>query len=243
MTFYKRAWSDKGQLLANQDGSYIDAWLEKVFGTQAPQHAKAYYTKKDIFQIYNSIRISEIYKSLLDTYLPHIKEMINIGMPTKIENGYIYFGNERRPYNRIISTIPADVLHPITGRKSTFKTKDIHYLHLYTEELDFEGANQVLVCDHGIDFFKVVNIAPNRYLLYFLKDIQHPGTYMQAFLKNFEIIDGTMVKQALMLGDILDVTSLNRESIYPIGGYAKWDYCQDVGSGILQLLTLLDGGK
>ena len=126
---------------------------------------------------------------------------------------------------------------------SNFRADNVHYLHLFTTDLNFEGANQVMVVDNNIDFYKVVNIAPDRYLFYFLKDIAHPGVYMQTFLKNFEIIDGTMVKRALMLGDKQDCSIYKSESIYPIGGYAEWDHCLDVGSSILRLLTFLDNGK
>ena len=242
-TFYKRAWSVNGQLYTNSDGLYIKAWLQKVFGDDEPGHAYSYYHKKDIFQIYNNIRISEIYNSLLDKYIGHLKENIKIGQPLKIREGYIYFNEGRKPYDKIISTIPAPALYELTGRKSLLKAKDVHYLHLYSDELDFEGANQVLVADSNIEFYKAVNIAPSRYLLYFLNDIQHPGNYMQKFLKNFEIIDGTMVKQALMMGDSIDVKIFNQDSIYPVGGYAIWDYCLDVGSCILRLLNVLDNGR
>lgn len=242
-TFYKRSWSINGELITNGDMTIVEGWLEKVFGDNSPNHASAYYHKKDVFQIYDHIRITELYKSLLDSYMSEIKNNINLGQPTKISNGYIYFGENRKPYNKIISTIPAFVLNDLFFKNIQLKTKDIHYLHLYSEEIDLEGANQVLVCDKHIDFYKVVNIAPSRYLFYFLNDVKHPGIYMQSFIRNFEIIDGTMVKQALMLGNMVNNKKLNDENVYPIGGYAEWDHCLDVGSCILRLLSVLDNGK
>jgi len=240
---YKRAWSLSGILQTNSDGLQIRPWIDKTFGQDQPDHAYAYFFKNDIFQIYDDIRVSEIYKSLLDRHMLTLKSNASLGAPTKISNGYIYFGNERKPYDKIISTIPADILASLTGRASEFRANDVHFLHLHTTDLNFEGANQVMVVDNSIDFYKVVNIAPDRYLFYFLKDIPHPGIYMQTFLKNFEIIDGTMVKRALMLGNRQDSAIYNTESIYPIGGYAEWDHCLDVGSSILRLLTFLDNGK
>lgn len=240
--FYKRSWSLNGILSTNGDSIVINDWLDKVYGNDVPGQSLPYYLQKDIFQIYNNVRISEIYKALLDLYLPMLKQNSTAGMPTSIKDGYIYFGEERKPYDNIISTIPADVLYGLTGRNSLLKTKDLHYLHLYTEELDFEGANQIMVADRNIEFFKVSNIAPSRYLFYFLNDILHPGIYMQNFLKKFEIIDGTMVKQALTLGNTIDIGILKKENIHPIGSYAVWDPCLDVASCFLRLLNTLDTG-
>lgn len=241
--FYKRSWSEMGSLITNPNESVIDRWSQKVFGTATPSHLSSYYYKKDIFSIYNNIRITEIYQSLLNNYMQMLKDNSKLGLPTKIENGYIYFGDDRKPYNKIISTIPIDALCKLCNRVCNVKSRDIHYIHLYSQEIDFEGANQVHVCDQNIDFYKVVNIAPQRYLFYFLKDILNPGIYMQAYLKNFEIIDGTMIKQALMLGDIIKTDYFNSQSIYPIGGYGEWDYCLDVGSSMLRLLNFLDNGN
>lgn len=241
--FYKRSWSDNGILTTNGETQVIDKWLQKVYGSLAPSQCQSYYHKKDIFQIYNDIRISEIYKALLDAYTPMLKENAAVGLPTKIHNGYIFFGpDDRRPYNNIISTIPADVLYGLIGRQSLLKTRDTHYIHLFTDDLDFEGANQVMIADANIDFYKAVNIAPSRYLFYFLKDIQHPGIYMQNFIKKFEIIDGTMVKQAVIQGEMVDPSVFKNENIHPVGSYASWDPCLDVSSCFLRLLNSLDTG-
>ena len=111
-----------------------------------------------------------------------------------------------------------------------------YYFHIETTDLDFEGASQVLVVDGKFDFYKVSNIAANRYLFYFLRDIPIPGPYFMQFLKKFEIIDGTRIDSALPLGERPDLKHLEAMNVHCVGMFAEHDAFLDVGSSLIKML-------
>ena len=45
-----------------------------------------------------------------------------------------------------------------------------------------------------------------------------------------------MVENAIPLGAMPQISSLEDNGIFCVGSYAQWDWCSDVGSNILRLL-------
>ena len=58
------------------------------------------------------------------------------------------------------------------------------------------------------------------------------------FMRNFDIIDGTSVTEALPIGQPPDVTDIESLGIQCVGGNAQWDWCMDISSCIIKLLRI-----
>ena len=200
-----------------------------------PPQAEPYYSTRMQFSVYD-IRLNQLYDSLLHNYMDELKEETAKGEVTSIGDHYFVRNGERVDFDNAISTIPLDSLCDFMGAHHDLQSKPVHYLHVKTNDLDFEGANQVLVADSLFSFFKVTNVAPDRYLIYSHEDIPQPGAYFMAFMPKFDIIDGTSIKNAITLGSIPNMTNIHEKGVFCVGSYAEWDWCADVGTCIIRLL-------
>lgn len=239
---YKRAFSVGGELVKSFDEGLYDQFLAKTFGASFPRHAKAYDKDRMTFSVYD-IRVNQLYKNLQEKNIEHLKLEADKGQVTEIGPHYLIRGGERVDFENAVSTIPLNVLCQLMGREVELPSKDLHYLHIHTKSLDFEGANQVLVVDNLFSFFKATRIAPHRYLIYCHEEIPNPGEYFMYFLKDFDLIDGTSIKEAMPLGSAPDTTKLEDGSgIHCIGSNAQWDWCADVGSCLLRIIKYANRG-
>ena len=232
---YKRSWSIMGDLKSEYDEALCTVWLSKIFSGNYPQHALAYYKDRQILSVYD-IRANELYERLLNKHMPSIAEEYKKGKVTKIGDHKIERGNHIIEYDKIVSTIPLYALLEFMGKKANLEYKPINYIHLYSEHLDFEGANQTLVVDNNIDFFKVSNISKNKYLFYFHENVVNYGAYLMNYIKDFDILDGTVVGDAIPVGSMPNLDTLEKDDIFCVGSYAQWDWCADVGSNIKRLI-------
>jgi hypothetical protein len=176
-------------------------------------------------------------------YVDELKAESNKGKVTEIGDHYIVRNGNRVDFDDAISTIPLDALYNLMRKPHNLSAKTIHYLHVKTDNLDFEGANQMLVADGNIDFFKVSNISPGRYLFYCHNDIQHPGVYLMQFMQQFDIIDGTSIQGVIPIGNMEPIEFLSNNGIYCIGSSAQWDWCMDVGSCAIRLIEYAQSRK
>jgi hypothetical protein len=187
------------------------------------------------FDVYD-IRVNELYNNLLEKYKQDIARGLAFGKLQKILNKTLIFDEKRVDYDRVVSTIPLNVLLNYAGASHNLQAKPAHFIHVFTKHLDFEGNNQVLVADSVFPFFKVSNIAQDRYLFYFREEIENPGKFFMAFLKDFDILDGTRIDDYIVLGNMPKLDILEDIDVMCVGSYAQWDSCMDVGSCILRLL-------
>ncbi len=233
---YRRAWSVGGHLYPNWDKGLCDSWLAKVFGQHVPPQSSVYYANRMNLPIYN-LRTNQLYQSLLATYENDLKSEVAKGKVTEIGNHYFVRGGVKEDFDNVVSTIPLDALRGLMGLPQIeLLSKTLHYYHVQTENLDFEGFNQLLVTDALFDFYKASVISPGRYLLYCHNEIHNPGIYFMPILKSFEILDGTSVAQALPMGPVPKLDALEALDIFCVGSSAQWDWCMDLGSCILRLL-------
>lgn len=232
---YRRAWSIGGEVFSEYDPSICKDWLSKIFGSRVPPHSEPYHRNHMTSFVYD-LRVNELYQSLVNENLQELKSESAKGTVTEIGQHYFIRNGQREDFDRAISTIPLDALCRLMGRPMDLPAKTLHYLHLYTEHLDFEGFNQLLVVDDMFSFFKATNVAKNRYLIYCHEEIPNPGAYFMGFMPKFDIIDGTSLERALPMGMMPKLTNLERDGIYCVGSYAQHDWCMDVGSCILRLL-------
>lgn len=238
---YRRAWSIKGHLLSQYDKGLCQDWLHKVFGSQVPPQSEPYYRSKMLQSVYD-IRVNGLYYNLATEYMEELRSEASFGVPTTIGQHHLIRNGVRLDFDNCVSTIPLQALYKLMGSAVQLPSKTLHYLHIETEHLDFEGANQLQVVDPIFDFYKVTNISPNRYLLYMHNDVPDPGVYLMNFIPKFEIIDGTSVAEALPLGPIPKLDTIDAAGIFCVGSNAQWDWCMDVGSCILRLLRYAGRG-
>lgn len=236
---YTKAWSVNGGLAKQYDKELCHSWLYKIFGQSTPTQSQAYMTGHMEFFVYD-LRLNQLYQRLMEMYASDIGKGIALGQVSEIGDHYINVGGKKLEFSECISTIPLNSLCKQIGIKHNLKAKTLHYLHIETDDLDFEGSNQVLVVDHTFDFFKVTNVAPKRYLIYSHIDIPNPGVYFMQFMNKFEIIDGTSISDALPSGEVPQMPIIEKMGITCVGSNAQWDWCMDVSSCIIRLLRLAD---
>lgn len=232
---YKRAWSIAGQIISDYSSGLCSDWLSKLFGTVIPPQSEIYHSNRMNLFVYD-IRVNGLYQSLVNEFLSDLKEEAAKGAVTAVGDHFFIRDGNRIDFDHAVSTIPLDALCKLMNVNVELPSKTLHYLHVETDTLDFEGFNQLLVVDSPISFFKVANISKNRYLFYCHEDIPTPGVYLMAFTPRFEIIDGTSIENALPMGHTPKLDNVERAGIYCVGSYAQWDWCMDVGSCIMRLL-------
>lgn len=239
---YRRAWSIQGELLSIWDKGLCGDWLYKIFGNQIPSQSEIYLRDRMHLFVYD-LRINEIYQSLVNQFMPELKEESSKGEITEIGDHYFIRGGIRQDFDNAVSTIPLSALYRLMGNNGiVLPSKAIHYLHIKTKDLDFEGMNQTFVVDPIFDFFKATNVAPERYLIYCHNDIPDPGVYFMSFIPKFDILDGTSIAEAIPMGPMPKMDGIEKCGIYCVGSYAQWDWCSDVGSNILRLLRYANRG-
>lgn len=232
---YARYYSLSGELFKTPNPNLLDAWLDKIFGVDVPPHSKPYLGDRLSEFIYN-IRVNTLYSDLLSRFGSEIAEQHKLGMVTHIGDHHFEINGRKFEFDQIISTIPLDALYDLMGIQHTLSALNISFLHIQTGDLNLEGANQVWVADTEIDFFKVTNVAKDRYLFYFLKELDDPGIYMMQFMQSFDILDGTTVERAIPVGIMPDISRLESKGIHCVGSCAQWDWCMDIASCINRLL-------
>jgi hypothetical protein len=238
---YSRAWSIGGHIVKNFNKELLATWSHKVFGYDVPTQVEPYFNSKMTSTIYD-IRVNQLYQTLCNRYAEEIKAETALGPVTEIGDHYYIRNNVKEEFDHAVNTIPLPQFNKLAGYESKVKAKTIHYLHIETEDLNFEGHNQLMVVDEHFGFYKVTNIAPKRFLFYCHEDLVNPGVYMMQFMNKFDIIDGTSIQDVVPSGQIPKLEYLENKGIYSVGSAAQWDWCMDVGSCIIRLLKYAQNG-
>lgn len=231
---YRRAWSVGGQLVPSWDKGLCRDWSTKIFGSQVPPQTEVYLANRMNLFVYD-LRVNQLYQRLMEQNLAELQTESAKGLVTEIGDHYFIRGGIREDFDNAVSTIPLDGLNKLMNVQMELPSKDLHYYHIQTDNLDFEGNNQVFVVDSMFGFYRASNIAPKRYLIYCHEEIQNPGIYFMPIMQSFEILDGTSVKHGLTMGPVPKIDWHESKGIYCVGSYAQWDWCMDVGSCILRL--------
>jgi len=232
---YKVSYSVLGQL-ETHNPQLCSAWLGKIFGDNAPPHAAAYMRSRTGYFVYD-LRINKLYEALQNKCKAELEQNAKISI-TKIGDHYYEADGQRFDFEAAISTIPLNTLSKLCGANTQLETKQVWYYHIKTPDLDFEGANQVLVVDPEFVFYKVNNVAPGRYIFHCLQDVPIPGPYFMQFISRFDILDGTTIEDVIPVGPKPDVKYLEKLGIHCVGAHAEHDWCADVGSNIMTLLRI-----
>lgn len=236
--FIKSMYSFGGQLTSNH-AICVDEYLNKVYGPSVPRHAKAMMSKRFEFFAYGDC--ADIYRTLQEKYQSElVANSEKYGVITKIQDDHTIITSTgvRLEYNKILSTIPIDVLVGYFGEKVALNSKDMWCYHLETDKLDLENSQIVYAVDPDIEFYKVNSLGNAQYVFYAGKRIEKPGAYFMMFIKDFHLIQETTIPQAVPCGNIPNI-DVNSRGIYCIGSSAVWDDFLDVGSCIKRIILHL----
>lgn len=231
---YRRRYSFNGEIVPFSK-HVCENWIYKIFGIDIPGQVLPYYASQDDFEVYD-LRSTNIYKELMEEYKTDIENGLKLGQLTNITGETLHFGTKQIPYSHIVNTLPLNAFCSLAGTRPSLRARTVQLLHVATQALNFEGNNQLLVADPKIDFYKVTNIAKDRYLFYFLDEQANPGIYLMPLIPGqFDIIDGTSIIDYIPMGSIPQV---NFSQVDHIGSYAQWDFCVDIASCVLRLLKI-----
>jgi len=229
--FYKKSYSICGELLNEPQKSIIEEYVEKVYNTDSD--LMALLLERNISSYYKNIKANELYKNFISRgFNNKVIEIKSIDSNNRLINtsgGVI-------EYNKIISTIPLNVLSKLLNLENDFKAKDVYIYDITTPSLDFEGANEVLVVDKHIDFYRTQKISDARYIFYSFQRLN--SEYFGAFMNQFAILGETVVEEYVPIGDIPKLDDLEKVGIECVGSMARWDDFCDISTSIAKLLTI-----
>lgn len=232
---YQIRYSYQGEIMEHNN-TLCDFWLHKTFKNNPPHHAAAYLSSRKNFWIYD-LRIHEVYQKLQEQYKAELIENSKSPTPTEIGDHHIIWNGQKHDFDNCISTIPLYSLLSLANLNSIeLNRSPCYYFHIQTNNLDFEGSNQLFIADPEYDFFKVARVAEDRYMFYCLNNIPTPGAYFMAFMKKHDILDGTWMEDAIIQGQRPKLSSVDALGVRCIGSYAEWDWCADVGSNIMSIM-------
>jgi hypothetical protein len=241
MLSYKRSFSYAGQLLSSENEMTTTPYLHKIYGENVPTlAAKSIRTS---FFTYH-ITPQELYEELVEKNINHDDDFIQsqvVGIDIKERKIRIEENNlvSEFDYDKIICTAPLDALVKWTKQNLELESKPICYYHIRTDKIDSEGANEILICDHDILFFKATMIDKGLWMFWAFDDIDNPHNYFGQFLDyQLDILEVTRVNDAMPLGEPPDLSVLEANDIYCVGSNAQWDDLMDVSSCINRLLRL-----
>lgn len=238
---YRRAFSVGGVLIKEYNQDLCIDWLTKIFGVHYPNHALPYYSSRMVVPIYD-VKVNQLYSSLISQSAAYLKEESAKGVVSEIGDHYYVQNKVRYDFDNAISTIPLNALAKLMGVSMSLEAKTCYFVHVRTDDLDFEGMNQILDTNWQFSFYKATNIAKGSYLLYFHQEVLNPGVYLMPILRKFDIEDGTAVPEAIPVGQLPKLDYFEARGISCIGSYAQWDYCADISSCILRILRYINRG-
>lgn len=239
-----RAYSLGGELMReDKNGELALAWLSKVFGNDYPEHAPAYLATRTGFFVYDQVRANAIYLALQAKYQQELVAEAAKGALTEVGDHYIVSGGVRKDFDKCVSTIPLNVLLRLMGQSGRVRHKPSYCIHMITPDLDFEGCTQVMVVDRMFSFYKSTILSKNRYLFHCHEDIPNPGSYFMPILRDFDLVDGAVIHDAIPIGPMPDLSDLEAHDVFSVGAYAQHDFCSDLGSNFLRLIKYADRGQ
>lgn len=245
--YYKRAFSLSGKLLYQENDMTIEPYLQKIYGDKVPTIAPKLL--KTSFWSY-MLTAKGLHDGLLKTYMDEIRSFPTEVTGIDIREHKIRIrninGTDARviSYDKVINTVPLDVLYGWSGIHEELTSRPVCYYHIRTRKVDLEKADQVLVIDDSIDFFKVTRTKKlHEYVFWTFDKIENPHNYFGMFLNyNLDILDAYRIDGALPLGEPPNLQGLEDADIFCVGSNAQWDDFMDVSSSIKRLARFARDG-
>lgn len=238
--FIKRAFSLGGSLLWDKHDWMLDMYCQKIYEEPSFIFKTLFRPTVEIF----NLRSNDLYRILMNKHIQDIKRAnAKYGQILEIKDGHIITTTGKFAYSRALSTVPLDALCKFLKIDMNLKAKDTWVYKIETDQLDFEGANEVFVLDQVYDFYKCIQLSKFEYQFFCLNEIQTPFEYFGAFTNNklkFSSLDATKVSNSIPIATILPDLSIlkNNHNIECIGSNAQWDDMADIGSCISRILKM-----
>lgn len=229
----KNVISMKGHLTS--DVLMLDDWLAKKYGTNVPPHAKAYWENHMQYFVYPGL--SKLYREMQLKYKDDISTGNELGQIKSIDvNSHIIYFNDGGgvEYNYLLNTLPLDAFFKLSNIQYDLVSRDMWCYCVRSEAIDLEGATTALIADESIEFYEATKIGNIDYIFYSTQEVEQPAVVFMAMLQKFDLINETMVPNAIACGRPPQMDDLGISSVINVGSGA-WDDCLDVGSCIKRL--------
>lgn len=242
--FAKCPISYMGQLMFQDLPICIQPYLQKVYGDQVPtlaqQLTKTTYTTYQTTAHVLLQKAERRNKEAIDAGVAKFKDVLNIDL----KNHIIKCKGGDFQYDSIINTIPLDAFYQLCGMSFAPKAKSVCLYHIISDAVDLEGADQCLVADPDIKFFKVTAVPGQRnkhhYLFWTFDPVDNPYQYFGSVLNyKLEIEEAKRIENMIPIGNPPDLSELESGGVYCVGSNAQWDDYMDVASCIKRLLSLV----
>lgn len=236
---FNRAFSFGGSLMWHPHDWVLEMYSKKLYGESNSIFKKLFKPTIDIF----GLKCNDLYKILMNKHIQEIKKSnTKYGQIVEIKDGYITTTTGKFPYAKILSTIPLDSLCKFMKIEMNLKARDIWTYKIETDQLDFEGADEVLVLDEIFDFYKSVKLSQFEYQFFCLNEIKTPLEYFGAFTNQrlkVSSLNATKIANAIPMIDIPpNLSFLKDQNIDCIGSNAQWDDMADISTCIFRILKM-----
>lgn len=234
-----RAFSFGGVLMWQPHDWILEMYSKKLYGESNSIFKKLFKPKIDIF----GLRCNDLYKILMNKHIQEIKKSnAKYGQIVEIKDGFIITTTGKFPYTNILSTIPLDALCKFMKVEMNLQARDVWTYKIETDQLDFEGADEVLVLDEIFDFYKSVKLSQFEYQFFCLNEIKTPVEYFGAFTNGklrVSLLNSTKLINAIPMTDIPpNLSFFKDQNIECIGSNAQWDDMADVNTCIFRILKM-----
>jgi hypothetical protein len=233
---YKRPFSYRGQLTNSTEPIVIDPYVQKVYkGRYIPGELL-----KTVFSVYD-VRALPLYTKLSEQSWDQIQagaqsKLLGIDLKTRA----LRLSDGRSiEYERLISTIPLNILYALCGLDaSILKARPVCHYRVQSNKVDLEGAEQALVSDLDIEFYKVTKLS-DGYIFNTFEAIENPYLYFGKFLGyQLDIVEVLRIDESVPIGEPPDMKIFSDAGIICVGSNAQWDDFMDIASCIKRLINL-----
>lgn len=230
---FTRAYSYGGELLYGNN-IWGDLYTQKLYGE--PDFRKSLIKIEEVVSRTSAV---ELFQTLSGKYQNEIlSNHEKFGRIVGISGDMITTDTSQLTFTKAVSTIPLDALFKFMGVNHDLQARDVYIYHVQCA-YDLENADQVLVVDEYIDFYKVNVIDPKNLVFFSFNEIKTPDEYFSVFMGECIIANHTCVPNAFPLGSPPNLDWLrNTHNIHPVGSCAEWDDFVDISSSILRLLKI-----
>ena len=222
-----------GQLFNECDESLAESYIRKVYGDRLALPLK---TK---FFVYD-VTAKQLHDRLQETHRNEIANSRSEVLKLDLDNHIltVKVGNEIKSveFDRVISTVPLTALMDWAGIEHNFEAKTVCYYHIRTTKIDLEGADEALVCDETIPFFKCIKLGDTDYMFWTFDGIDSPQELFGSILGyDFEIVEVFRINDAIPIGSPPNLSWMSEHGVHCVGSNSQWDDMIGISSCIKRI--------
>jgi hypothetical protein len=217
----------------------VDPYIRKVFGDD--EHPLARKLLKTTFTVY-SVRAREFYNGLQKKHWDEIQggsQKYGLIKSIDLKEKRIICENDIITFDNMINTAPLDYFLKLCGQTMPLKSRSVCYYQIKADSVDLEGAEQALVSDLDIAFFKVQHLKDDYYLFWTFEPLENPYTYFGQFLGyKIDLVEAFRIENAIPIGEPPNLGGFECQNIFSVGSNAQWDDFMDIASCVKRLFGI-----